>query len=136
MKWIVPNRNYFSKEHHIEMVIKKNTFFKSFEDFMDSVENADVETIDSRKDKAIGYRSRTKSYDDLLSLISDYRSYPKYRNEQTLQNLYDRIRKGSKMNMPIVLEFKDGARRIMSGNTRADIAMQIHGQYKAIIIKV
>lgn len=38
--------------------------------------------------------------------------------------------------MPIVLKLPNGSMRIMSGNTRADVATQLTGGYKALLIVV
>ncbi|MBD0864188.1 MAG: hypothetical protein GDA36_00545 [Rhodobacteraceae bacterium] len=135
-KWSFPDKSHFIKEYKIEMEMKGHNCFSRLNEFIDAINNSKVEFITSSKDTKIGYRSRTKSQKQLLNLIKTYRSYPEFRNEHTLQNLYDRIRSGLEMDMPIVLEFTNGSRRIMSGNTRADVAMQLYDKYEAIIVEV
>ncbi|MGA1049105.1 MAG: hypothetical protein ACO3UU_13940, partial [Minisyncoccia bacterium] len=83
----------------------------------------------------IAYRSGTESKEELLDLIKSYRSYPKYRNEKTLENMYNRFETNQSMDMPIVLEFGDGQRRIFAGNTRMDIAFQLGINPKVLLIK-
>lgn len=135
-KWTFPSKKSFEKEYKIEVEIKGNDFFESLEQFMSAVDCSEVITVDGLTDAGIEYRSHTKTQSQLLNLIRGYRSYPQYRNEATLQNLYDRIRSGQEMDMPIILEFRDGSLRILSGNTRADVAMQIDGEYQAVKITI
>jgi FlaA1/EpsC-like NDP-sugar epimerase len=72
---------------------------------------------------------------ELLDLIKSYRSYPEYRNEETLKAIYDGFKNNQPMDLPIVIEFKDGYKRIFSGNTRMDIAFQLGINPKVLLIK-
>jgi hypothetical protein len=134
--WILPDEASLMQEYHVEVVLKGNAYFDSIEEFEAACEDAEVIDVDNALDSKIAYRSRTSSHTQLLNLIKSYRSYPEFRNEKTLQNLYDRISLGETMTMPLVLEFADGSLRVLAGNTRADVAMQLHGSYKALKIKV
>lgn len=136
VKWIKPNEKSLKQEYKIEIEMKKNNFFSSYQEMKDAYDNSRILMVDKSIDSKISYRSRTTTKSQLLSLIKSYRSYPEFRNEATLDNLYDRIGEGKTMDMPIVLEFKNGSMRIMSGNTRADVAMQLIGKYYAIVLKV
>lgn len=134
--WVLPDEASLKQEYHVEVVLKGNAYFNSLEEFEAACDNAEVVEVDASLDATIAYRSHTKSHNQLLNLIKSYRSYPEFRNEKTLQNLYDRISGGETMTMPLVLEFGNGSLRVLAGNTRADVAMQIHGSYKALKIKV
>ena len=88
---------------------------------------------------------------ELLNLIKTYRSYPQYRNEDTLNAMKEAMLSGKPMDMPIIVrptaessdyhaekEMKEialGYRdRILAGNTRMDMAF-MHGiEPKALII--
>lgn len=134
--WTKPSIENLTQEYQVEVVLKGYHFVDSLESFLSAADKASVVKIDKAIDDMIEYRSHTKSKDALLRLISGYRSYPQYRNESTLQNLYDRIGEGLDMTMPIVLKWKDGSMRILAGNTRADVAMQLIGSYEALIIEI
>jgi hypothetical protein len=80
-------------------------------------------------------RSRKKNYDDILQLIKSYKSYPEFRNEETLQKIYDGFKNNDKMDLPIIIEFSDGTRKVFSGNTRLDVAFQLGIEPKVLFIK-
>lgn len=134
--WIKPSKENLEQEYHVEMVLKGHKFFNSKEEFMKAAADAEVVTVTKNLDNIIAYRSHTKTQQGLLSLIKSYRSYPEFRNEKTLQNLYDRIGHGESMTMPLVIKKKDGSLRILAGNTRADVAMQLKGSYQALVLSV
>ena len=115
--------------------MKGHDFFDSEEEFLEAARKAQVVTITPSEDARIAYRSRTESKEELLSLIKSYRSYPKYRNEETLENLYTRFQENEPMDMPIVIEFESGQRRIFGGNTRMDIAFQLGISPKVFLIR-
>lgn len=134
--WIKPSLENLSQEYQVEVVLKGYHFVDSLESFLAAADKAAVVKVSKDLDSTIEYRSHTKSQDALLRLIKGYRSYPQYRNETTLQTLYDRIGAGLDMTMPIVLKHADGTMRILSGNTRADVAMQLIGSYEALVISI
>ena len=134
--WIKPSTENLAQEYHVEMVLKGHKFFHSKEEFMTAADKAEVVTVTPEIDSEISYRSHTSSHQSLLSLIKGYRSYPEFRNEKTLQNLYDRIGNGETMTMPLVIKKRDGSLRILAGNTRADVAMQLKGSYQALVIAI
>jgi hypothetical protein len=73
----------------------------------------------------------------LLNLIRSYRSYPEFRNEQTIDNLYSLIGRDMPMTMPIVLMFREsGKMRILGGNTRLDVAFQLNKTPKVLVVHV
>lgn len=134
--WIKPSEENLAQEYHVEVVLKGHRFVSSKEQFIEIASKAQVMLIDDQIDRTIAYRSHTKSQNQLLSLIKGYRSYPEFRNEKTLQNLYDRIGNDKDMTMPLIIRRKDGSMRILAGNTRADVAMQLKGEYQALILDV
>lgn len=133
--WVMPSDEVLKREFHVEQVLKGNEFWEDEYDFMEAVSRATVEEITPSKDRQIGYRSRTETYDNLLSLIKSYRSYPQFRNEGTLKNLYKRLQENEPLDYPIVVEFSDGARRVFSGNTRMDVAFQLGINPKVLVVK-
>src|SRR5262249_44795925 len=76
-------------KHQVAAILDK---FPTEDAFVNAVRNAPVVSVDHKLDSQISNRSRTRSMEGLLSLISGYRSYPKYRNEGTLMALEDRIK--------------------------------------------
>jgi hypothetical protein len=120
--WRNPGIRQLLKEYKIEGEMKGNAFWKSKRDFIDAVRNSKVEQITPEADAAISYRSRTPDKKSLLGLIKSYRSYPKFRNEGTLNAIYDGYKANAPMDRPIVVDFGKGKRRVFSGNTRMDAA--------------
>lgn len=133
--WVQPNMDKLKQEFRIENDLKHNNFFDSFEDFFKAIRKGKIVTITPEEDKKIDYRSRTKNYDELLNLIKSYRSYPEFRNEKTLKDIYNGFKQNKPMEYPIVIEFKNGRQRIFSGNTRMDVAFQSGINPKVILIK-
>ena len=115
--------------------MKGNKFWENEEEFLNAIKNGKITTITPSEDQDIDYRSGTESYDELLDLIKSYRSYPEFRNEQTLKSIYDGFKTNQLMDLPIVIEDKEGYRRVFSGNTRMDIAFQLGINPKVLIVK-
>jgi len=133
--WIKPTEDNLKHEFKVEIELKGNKFFKSYEQFKAQADKAEVVELTKTLDRKIGYRSRTSSKQQLINLIRGYRSYPEFRNEQTIENLFDRISNGETMTMPIVLKFKDGSMRVLGGNTRLDVAFQLGKTPKVLMIE-
>jgi hypothetical protein len=102
---------------------------------LNAIKNGKIVTITPSEDQNIDYRSGTESYDELLDLIQSYRSYPEFRNEETLKAIYDGFKNNESIDLPIVIELQDGSKRIFSGNTRMDIAFQLGIDPKVILVK-
>jgi hypothetical protein len=133
--WKKPSLSQLKQEFKIEQEMKGNEFFESEEDFLNAVKNGEIVTITPDQDAEIDYRSGTRSYEELLNLIKSYRSYPEFRNEKTLKSIYDGFKTNQPMDLPIVIEFSDGYRRVFSGNTRMDVAFQLGINPKVLLIK-
>lgn len=129
--WKVPLEDKLKQEFQREHVSKKHDFFDSEKEFLDAVTDADenkrIITITNEDDKLIDYRSRTTDKEDLLDLISTYQSWKQgFRTKETLNAIYDGFMNNLPMELPIVIEFADGKRRVFSGNTRMDVASKKH----------
>jgi hypothetical protein len=135
-KWKIPSNSQLKQEFKVEHELKGNTFFESEDQFMEAIKNATVEEITPELDALIGYRSRTASKDALVNMSKGYKSWPKFRNEGTIDAIYEGLSTGKKMDMPIVLEFPNGTRRIFSGNTRMDASFQLGKNPKVLVVKV
>jgi hypothetical protein len=133
--WKLPSLEQLMFEFKVEHTLKGNDFWNSEEDFLEAIENAEVISISKEEDRNISYRSRTRSKEDLLSLIRGYRSYPQYRNEKTIEKIYEGFMENKPMDLPIVIEFANGRRRIFSGNTRLDIAFQLGITPKVLLVQ-
>jgi hypothetical protein len=134
--WKVPSLQQLKLEYKVEHELKNKDFFDSEEEFLSSIQNGSIVSLNKYDDYDIDYRSGTTSKEELLSLIKGYRSYPKFRNEKTLEGLYNGFQTNSPMDLPIVLEFKNGKRRIFSGNTRLDVAFQLGITPKVLLVKI
>jgi len=133
--WKVPSLSQLKQEFKVEQELKGNEFWKDETDFLNSVKNGKVITVTPSDDQNIDYRSGTTSYEELLDLIQGYRSYPEFRNEKTLKAIYDGFKNNQVMDYPIVIEDKNGFRRVFSGNTRMDIAFQLGINPKVLLVK-
>jgi hypothetical protein len=133
--WKMPSLSQLKQEFKIEQEMKGNEFWEDEEAFLNAVKNGKIVTVTPSEDQDIDYRSGTESYEELLDLIKSYRSYPEFRNEKTLQSIYDGFKDNSSMDLPIVIEDDNGYRRIFSGNTRMDIAFQLGINPKVLLIK-
>ena len=133
--WKMPSLSNLKQEFKIEQEMKDNKYWKDEEDFLNAVKNGKIITITPSEDQNIDYRSRTESYEELLDLIQSYKSYPQFRNEETINAIYDGFKNNQSMDYPIVIEDEDGSRRIFSGNTRMDVAFQLGVNPKILLIK-
>jgi hypothetical protein len=133
--WVMPSLSQLKQEFKIEQEMKGNEFWDSEEEFLNAVKNSKIITITPSEDQDIDYRSRTESYEELLDLLKSYRSYPEFRNEKTLKAIYDGFKNNQAMDYPIIIEDKDGSRRIFSGNPRMDIAFQLGINPKVLLVK-
>jgi len=125
--WVRPSDANIRKEYQIEYLkhliheLPRNIFPTEAE-FVKAIKAAPTVQIDSVTDRKIHNRSRTRDMEELLDLISGYRSFPKFRNEDTLKELEKLIKAGKPVDMPIVVKFPKGDMRVLAGNTRMDIA--------------
>jgi hypothetical protein len=133
--WRMPSLSKLKQEFKIEQEMKGNEFWEDEENFLNAIENGNIVTITPSEDQDIDYRSGTESYDELLDLIKSYRSYPEFRNEETLKAIYDGFKNNQSMDYPIVIEDENGYRRVFSGNTRMDIAFQLGINPKVLLIR-
>lgn len=139
--WVRPSDKDIELEYKIEYQIKPlkymtNDAFPTVDDFKKAVKAAKVIDITPAIDKKIQYRSHTKSRDQIISLIKGYASYPEFRNEKTIDAIYDGFKQNKPMKMPFILKMPDGSLRIMSGNTRTDIAQHLGITPKGLLIEV
>lgn len=134
--WVVPDEDTLRREFKVEHEYKGLNLFNDVEDFLTKVKNSKITSISKSDDMSIINRSRTQNFDSLLNLISSYASYPKYRNEDTLKDLYTKMEENKELDFPIVLQYPDGRRRIFSGNTRMDVAFQLGITPKVILVNV
>jgi hypothetical protein len=129
--WVKPDDATIRREYEIEyrkhLVHElKTDAFPTAESCVAAVKKAAVVEVDPAMDSRILYRSRTRSMERLLWLIKGYRSYPKFRNEDTLNAIKDALLTGKPMDMPMVVKDEQGKMRVFAGNTRMDIAF-MHG---------
>jgi hypothetical protein len=135
--WVKPDDASVKHEYNVEYKNhhSHSGFYKSHEEFADAVKKAKVLKVTPDIDRSIGGRSHTRNFDELHDLIKGYASYPQYRNEKTLKDLSDRIKTGKSVHYPILLHHGKGRYTVMGGNTRADLAMQHHGHYHALVLE-
>ncbi len=140
-KWIPPRSEDLKKEYDIEYKLhiepEYGDVFPTFKTFVDAAKKGKIVKVSSTMDGRITNRSGTRNMKELLSLIKTYRSYPKFRNEKTLEDLDKKIQsKTAEMSVPIVLQFPNGELRIMGGNTRMDIAFWYASSVPVLLVKV
>ena len=125
VNWTTPSIPTLQREFNVEQVLKNKNFFPNQNSFLNAVKNATVQEITPEIDATIEYRSGTTTKDQLIALSKTYRSWPEYRNEETINSIYDGLSSGKDMEMPMVLQFPNGNKRVFSGNTRMDAARQL-----------
>jgi hypothetical protein len=128
-RWVFPNDKALETEYKVEYLhhVKHDVgnIFPTFEIFVQACKKGHPLEVTEALDGRIQNRSHTGSQQELLAMISQYRSYPEFRNEKTVQNLYDRMENGGDLDMPILLKKRHSNNvRVMSGNTRMDVAFQ------------
>lgn len=139
--WVKPSSKDIKHEYDIEYVMKglshmTDDAWPRFEDFKKAVNSAKVLKVTPSIDRKIAYRSHTRSKEQLLNLIKGYASYPQYRNEKTIQAIYDGFENNSPMKMPLVLKFQNGDMRVLGGNTRMDVARHMGIDPKVLLVEV
>jgi len=138
--WIIPDKESLKLEYDVEyknhMIYQYGDIWPTFDDFYNEVKSAPIKEIDENLDRRIGNRSRTKTYSQLIGLVSSYRSWPKYRNEGTVKDIYKGFKNNKPMKMPLILVEDNDDLVVMSGNTRMDIAFQLGIYPKVLMIKV
>ncbi len=133
--WIMPSIEDLKREFMVEHEFKGLGYFETEEDFMDACLDSNIEDITHEDDLSIGNRSRTESYEQVISMIKHYASYPQYRNEKTVRDIYNGFENNRPMVCPIV--FDDGGERfVFAGNTRMDIAFQLGINPKVLVVEV
>jgi len=139
--WVKPSQEDIALEYKVEYQIKPlkqmtGDAFPTLQSFASAVSKAKVLKVTDAIDRKISYRSRTRSKEALLSLIKNYASYPEFRNEKTIEAIYDGFKENRPMKMPLVLQFPDGTMRIMGGNTRMDVAMHLGITPQVLLVQV
>lgn len=139
--WVMPSDRDIALEYKIEYTIKPlkkmtGDAFPTVEDFIKAVKSAKIVDLSPSFDRKVQNRSRTKSKEQIMNLIKGYASYPEFRNEKSVTAIYQAFADNKAMKMPFVLKFPNGDMRIMAGNTRADIAIQMNIIPKAVLIEV
>jgi hypothetical protein len=133
--WVMPSIEDLKREFMVEHEFKGLDYFQSEDDFMDACLNSEIEIITPEDDYSIGNRSHTNSYEEIISMIKHYASYPQYRNEKTVRDIYNGFENNRPMACPII--FDDGGERfVFSGNTRMDIAFQLGINPKVLVVEV
>ena len=137
VRWVIPDIKTLKREYKVEVELKGLDYlFDGEDDFLDRVSRGKIIQLTKSFDKKIAYRSRTATKKKLVGLVSTYRSWPKYRNMDTVNNLYNIIGNGGTMDMPIIFKSENNSMFVLSGNTRLDIAFQLGVIPKVIIINV
>jgi hypothetical protein len=134
--WQMPSNDVLRREFKVEHEMKGLSYFDSPEEFIDAVKDGKIITVNDSLDKRIMRRSRTADFKSLLRLIKNYRSYPEFRNEKTLQELYDGFKEVKPMELPIIFNLPGGKLMIFSGNTRMDVAFQLGIEPKVILVDI
>jgi hypothetical protein len=139
--WVKPSDKDIALEYKVEYEIKPlkqmtGDAFPTLRSFSQAVSKAKVMDVTPAIDRKIAYRSHTGSKESLLSLIRGYASYPEFRNEKTIESIYDGFKENKPMKMPFVLRFPNGQLRVMGGNTRMDVANHLGVTPKVLVIDV
>lgn len=133
--WVVPSEQVLKREYKVEVEMKGNEDFDSEEEFLEACKNGKVIEITPEMDDEIDNRSQTQSKEELIGLVSSYRSWgSEFRNQQTVDALYDGFEQNKPMETPIVVDASWG-RYVLAGNTRMDVAFQLGIKPNVLLIK-
>jgi hypothetical protein len=123
--WRMPDSKNLKQEYNVEYKHHVRDWagdiWPTYKDFVNDVKKAKKTKVSKGMDSSIGNRSHTRNKEQLLRLIKGYASYPEFRNEKSIDNLYSRIDNNESLDMPLVLKTSDGL-QVMAGNTRMDVA--------------
>ena len=134
--WTVPSDDTLKREYKVEIELKgRDHLFLSEQDFIDRVKSAPIVSISASEDRMIKNRSRTRNKEELIDLVSSYRSWPEFRNMKTVDAIYQGFENNSPMELPIVIK-QPGRTFILTGNTRMDIAFQMGVSPKVIMVEL
>lgn len=140
--WVWPSKLDLEKEYNIEWVKKRlsSSIGISFIDASDFVEKIKKHSMEKEFSEGEWNQvTGTTSYHDknsLRNLLMTYRSWPKYRNDSTLNDIFDGFANNEKMDMPIILHLGNFKYQIMSGNTRGNVALILGFKPKCIVFNL
>jgi hypothetical protein len=103
--------------------------FPTVKEFEAAVKEGTPTTLTRAMDAKVAYRSHVESLEELKDLVSTYR-YPR-----DVDRIVKGIKSGDAIPYPIILR-KNGALRIMSGNTRVEVAFLLNVNPKVLIVDV
>ncbi|MFW6007763.1 MAG: hypothetical protein ACOCP8_00750 [archaeon] len=137
--WVEPDNESLQLEYNVEyqhhIRFEYGEIWPTFEDFKDSINKGQIITLSKNDDLNINNRSHTLNMEELINLVSSYRSWPEFRNEDTVKDIIVGFKEDKEMTMPIIIEDK-GYKQIMSGNTRLDIAFMMNVKPKIILVQI
>lgn len=122
-KWGSASRDYLKKEYDIEIRKKGLSDLISEEDFINQGLNQRATPIADAYN--LDYRTINPTRESIINQSKGYASWPQFRNEQTIDNIYQGFKNGSAMDPIIVMNMPDGGKRIVAGNTRLNVAEQL-----------
>jgi hypothetical protein len=139
--WQFPSDEQLRLEYKLEYVNKNldkmtNNAYPNESAFVNAAKSANVISLTKEMDRKVSYRSHTKTKDELVGLLKGYRSWPKYRNMDTVNSMYQAFEDNKPMPMSIILKFPDGKMRVLGGNTRLDVAFQLGITPKVILMEL
>ena len=134
--WVRPTYDDLVREFDVEHQRKGLGFFNSEGEFINAANQGVVRDVTPDLDMTIRNRSFTPTAQDLINLSKGYRSWgTPYRNEGTIQSIYEGLNQGGNMTMPMVIQYENGLNRILSGNTRMDASKHLGLTPQALFIK-
>jgi len=104
--------------------------FQDFNTFKKALKDAQAVTLTKDLDARVSFRSRTDSITQLKNLVSSY-AYPR-----DVDRIVDGFKKGVALPYPIILKRADGSMRVLSGNTRLDVAFILGYTPKVLMVEV
>jgi hypothetical protein len=131
--WNNATEQYLKKEYDIEIRKKGLSNLISEEEFINQGAQQSVAPIENATDLA--YRTVNPTRQSIIDQSKNYASWPQYRNEQTIDDIYKGFETGKAMDPIIVMEMPNGTQRIVSGNTRLNIAEQLGIKPSGVTIK-
>jgi DNA polymerase elongation subunit (family B) len=140
--WVWPDDEALALEWKVEWEKKgldrlyPGVSFPTSNDFIAAIKKHSSEkSFTASEFGKIDYTAILPDKESILSLISTYQSYPKYRNEKTLDAIFQGFETNKPMKMPIVIKYRNRY-RILSGNTRSNVAILNDIPVKCIVFDI
>jgi len=135
--WVMPSDENLQDEYEREYKKHfRHTFgdlFPTFKSWKTAITNGNIITVTPTIRKTLHNASNLKTINSVLELIKTYSSYPKFRNEKTIEALKQRFLNNDPVFMPLIYEDENAELHVVAGDTRLNLSNILKVTPKAIV---